>query len=78
MPPPAPIKCSAPDCAWLTPENLPTYDLVTTHLQLHVQTNHPPQAQPTAQVTSAKVDKRPRPEASQDMTEHGFRFFESE
>ena len=26
----------------------------------------------------SKVDKRPRPEASQDMSEHEFRFFESE
>ena len=84
MPAPAPIPCSAPGCAYQTPENLPTYDLVTTHLQLHTNAAHPPPAprggggpQP-AHGQTAKVDKRSRPEASPDMSEHEFRFFQSE
>ena len=83
MPAPARVECSDPDCDYLTPENLPTYDLVTTHLQLHVSTVHAAPAPGPAhgqarQVPSAKVDKRPRPEVTLDMTEHDFRFFESE
>ena len=89
MPPPAPIKCPAPDCAtqYQTPDNLPTYELVTTHLQMHIATNHalapaapglhvpqPGQVHPQ----TSKVDKRSRPEVTQDMSEHNFRFFESE
>ena len=89
MPPPAPIKCPAPDCAtqYQTPDNLPTYELVTTHLQMHIATNHatapaapglhvpqPGQLHPQ----TSKVDKRSRPEVTQDMSEHNFRFFESE
>ena len=81
MPPPARVECSAPGCEYVTPENLPNYDLVTTHLQLHANTVHAaPVAAPglAQQVPSAKVDKRPRPDVTLDMTEHDFRFFESE
>ena len=81
MPPPARVECSAPGCDYVTPENLPNYDLLTTHLQLHASTVHPaPVAAPglAQQVPSAKVDKRPRPDVTLDMTEHDFRFFESE
>ena len=76
MAPPAQIPCPSPGCGWKTPENIPTYDLVTTHLQLHVSTNHAAGGGPSH--NTAKVDKRPRPEATQDMSEHAFRFFESE
>ena len=84
MPAPAPIPCSAPGCTYVTPENLPTYDLLTTHLQLHTNAAHPPPAPPGGGVPqpghgqTAKVDKRSRPEATPDMSEHEFRFFQSE
>ena len=81
MAPPARVECSAPGCAYITPENLPTYEILTTHLQLHTTTVHaaPAPAPGLAQqVPSAKVDKRPRPDVALDMTEHDFRFFESE
>ena len=81
MPPPARVECSAPGCDYVTPENLPNYDLVTTHLQLHANTVHAaPVAAPglAQQVASAKVDKRPRPDVTLDMTDHEFRIFESE
>jgi hypothetical protein len=79
MPPPARVECSVPGCEYLTPENLPNYELVTTHLQLHSSTVHAAPAPGLAQqVPSAKVDKRPRPDVTLDMTEHDFRFFVSE
>jgi len=77
---PAPSKCSAPDCDYTTPTGLPNHDLVTQHLQIHAQVVHAAAQRPGTRATSsaAKVDKRPRPEAAQEMTEHAFRFFESE
>ena len=51
-------------------------------LQLHVQSAHPTQAGATVQVSTAKpttkVDKRPRPEISCEMSEHDWRIFLSE
>ena len=51
-------------------------------LQIHVQSAHPTQAGATVQVSTAKpttkVDKRPRPEISCEMSEHDWRFFLSE
>ena len=77
---PAPSKCSAPECDYATPTGLPNHDLVTQHLQIHAQVAHAAAQRPGTRATSsaAKVDKRPRPEAAQEMTEHAFRFFESE
>ena len=77
---PTPIMCSAPDCEYTTPTGLPTYDLITQHLQIHAQIAHAAVQGPgnRAPSNAAKVDKRPRPEAAQEMTEHAFRFFESE
>ena len=37
---PTPIMCSAPDCEYTTPTGLPTYDLITQHLQIHAQIAH--------------------------------------
>ena len=82
MPAPPPMACPSPGCAYTTAENLPTYDILTTHLQMHIATNHAPVPaagpQPGPPPQTAKVDKRSRPEATQDMSEHDFRFFQSE
>ena len=54
--------------------------MITQHLQLHTQAAHAPQAGAGVQQqhSAVKVDKRPRPEANLDMTEHEFKFFENE
>ena len=77
---PTPIKCSALACEYTTPTGLPTYDLVTQHLQIHAQIAHAAVQGPgnRAPSNAAKVDKRQRPEEAQEMTEHAFWFFESE
>ena len=46
---------------------------------MHMGAEHAVNIPTSAQAAApSKVDKRPRPEASQDMSEHEFRFFESE
>ena len=72
MPAPAPIKCPAQDCAtqYQTPDNLPTYELVTTHLQMHIATNHAPAA--VAQgvhLPVPRLEKLPRPSFSPEMSQ---------
>lgn len=53
MAPPESMRCSAPDCDYRTDLGIPTWELVITALQLHVQTAHPgqPQPQPAAAAT---------------------------
>ena len=81
MAPPNPIQCSVDLCPYATPQGLPTYDLVTEHLRLHVQSAHPPPAgqQPhTGNVVTARVDKQTRPGSKRDMTEHEFAFYSNQ
>ena len=77
---PTPIHCESPGCSYVTPPGLPNYDQLHEQLLLHCRLAHP--APPTqnhqGQPAQSKLDRRPRPEARQDMSEHDFRFFESE
>ena len=77
---PDPMPCSVDTCNFTTPPGIPSFQLVLQALQLHMQGAHPA-PQPLEQIQhkgSGKIDKRPRPEAKPDMSEHDFRFFESE
>ena len=40
MAPPDPIPCSVAACKYKTPESLPTFEMMTLHLELHVQAAH--------------------------------------
>ena len=76
---PPPVSCSSPGCQYTTPDGIEDFKLITDQLILHAQLAHAVTAQSTSVgQTVAKMDKRPRPEAKQDMSEHDFRFFESE
>ena len=76
---PPPVSCSSPGCKYTTPNGIEDFKLITEQLILHAQLAHAVTAQSTSvSQTVAKMDKRPRPEAKQDMSEHDFRFFESE
>ena len=75
MPDPDPVTCPSPGCPYATPLGLPNHTQVTEHFSQHCRLAHPVQAgQGHAPPAPAKIDRRPR----QDMTEHDFRFFESE
>ena len=79
MPDPDPVTCPSPDCPYTTPAGLPDHTQVTEHFSQHCRLAHPVQAgQGHVPPAPAKIDRRPRPEARQDMSEHDFRFFESE
>ena len=45
MAPPPSQSCSVPDCDYATPENIPTWEMLTTHLNTHTQAVHPAPAQ---------------------------------
>lgn len=40
MPPPPSQKCSVPGCPYVTPDNIPTWEILTTHLHAHTQAVH--------------------------------------
>ena len=77
MAPPPQTPCSVPECVYLTPQDLPTWQMVTDHLKTHTSAVHgiapPPATTPAGQ--TAKLDKRLRPTASLGMTELDWRFY---
>ena len=77
---PTPITCSATGCTYNTPmgAELP---VMLEFMKLHTQQAHPPAiAEPAVREVRAttKVDKRPRPVVQEEMSEHDWRFFQSE
>ena len=77
MAPPNPIQCSVPTCNFSTPENTPTWEMMTNLLKIHTDAVHrPPAAQVAPGATSAKLEKLPRPKFSLEMTEAEWKFKE--
>ena len=78
MPPPAPQECSVPECEYITPEGVPTWEMLTTHLSTHAQSAHPPpaavQQQPQQHTHNAKLESLPRPKFTLNMTEAQWEF----
>jgi len=73
--------CSAPGCEYLTPENLPTWAMVTQHLSIHQHTIHPaPAAGPagSGNTSAPRTAKKERPTFSSQMTEEQWRSFVDE
>ena len=76
--PPPPEACPATGCNYNTPINAPTWEVVLGLLNAHNQAAHPPPAPQAGQGGAgggdrgamAKLDKRTRPQATTDMTEH--------
>ena len=85
--PPPPQACPARGCNYNTPITAPTWDVVLGLLNAHNQAAHPAAAPPGGaggavggrdRAVIGKLDKRPRPQAVPDMSEHDFKFFENE
>ena len=77
---PTPITCSATGCSYNTPMGAELKDMLE-FMKLHTQQAHPPTVpEPTVREARAttKVDKRPRPVIQEEMSEHDWRFFQSE
>ena len=80
---PTPQTCSHQGCHYNTPVGVPDWAGVIQLLQIHTQTAHPPPAPPPhggdgGASNKEKLDKRPRPEATTNMSEHEFKFFQNE
>ena len=72
MTPQPPMQCSAEDCSYITPSNIPTYELVIRALEIHTQTVHLPHTQPHG---STKTEKPKRPTLTTGMSEAEWEFF---
>ena len=79
MAPPTPQACGARGCHYNTPlgAEMPA---MLEFLKLHTQQAHPATVETGNQGPrpTTKVDKRPRPEINEEMSEHDWRFFLSE
>ena len=76
---PPPQTCGRPGCQYNTPPGVPDWQGVIQLLQIHAQTAHPGPAPAAAgpvqgaqggDRAAGKLDKRPRPEATPNMSEH--------
>ena len=75
MPPPHPLECSDPECAFKTSEGCPRWDLMVTLLTQPTQTVHGGQgAQPVASSQPSKLEKHPRAVFTLQMTEAQWTF----
>ena len=77
MPPPNRQPCSANNCDYETPEGIPTWDLLTTHLNTHVIAAHQT-ATAVPRTSQSKLAKQSRPVVSEDMSEEAWRYFVNE
>ena len=74
MPTPAVQSCTFAGCTYMTPEGIPNWDLLTTHLKLHMTHCH---ADTTGGNSTApsKTAKKERPSITNQMSEESWRFF---
>ena len=75
MAPPPSQQCSVPGCLYSTPENIPTWEMLTTHLNTHAQSVHQPPPAGNANTPSSKTAKKNRPSITNQMSEETWRFF---
>ena len=73
MAPPPQMECSHEQCEFVTPANIPSYELVIKALELHTMSVHT-SSQSHAQVNS-KIEKPRRPSLSVGLSESDWSFF---
>ena len=72
MAPPPQMQCSSTSCDFVTPENIPTYELLIRSLEIHVQTVH----QASQNLTHGpKTEKPKRPSVTTGLSESEWTFF---
>ena len=69
MAPPAPLACSVQGCAYVTPDNTPTWDGIIQLMSLHTTAVHT-----SAPATAPRLEKLPRPTFNLNMTESKWNF----
>ena len=80
MAPPAPVPCSVPDCKYVTPTNVPTWDLIRDMLQMHIQAAHGVMQAEGHRDNTVRPKPAPvaRPEIDLGASEHEWNFFVAE
>ena len=73
---PSPKVCPVNDCQYVTPSDLPNYELVYKDINMHLEYSHPGlggggggQSRTGQNSSKAKPDKLPRPEIGEGATE---------
>ena len=69
------MECSFPECNFVTPSSIPSYELVLKALELHISAAHSV-AKPTSQNAQVKIEKPKRPTVTANMSESDWVFFE--
>ena len=67
--PPAPLRCPVPDCNHVTPEGIPTFELMYQDLALHTKYGHPDAAAAQERPHNSKPKDLPRPSVDEGITE---------
>ena len=77
---PAPVPCSVEDCGYVTPKNVPTWEIIRDMLQTHASSVHAVAAAPSHQGQLVRPKPAPvsRPEIDLGASEHDWRFFQAE
>ena len=79
MVPPTPVACSVENCDYITPNNVPSWDLLRDMLQMHTSSVH---ANGGGNGVQGPVRPKPatvaRPEINLGASEHDWRFFTAE
>ena len=80
MAPPPQQRCTAPECTFETPANMPTWDLVMNSLNQHTTVAHPTPARVPGQPQAVRPKPAPvqRPEVDLGTTESEWNFFKAE
>ena len=76
MTPPPGMPCSFPECEFVTPPSVPSYELVIKTLELHINAAHGSRSNPGTNPMQSKVEKPKRPTVSANMSESDWVFFE--
>ena len=75
--PPNPLRCPVPDCNHVTPEGIPSFELMYQDLALHTRYGHPDPAPAAAQERphNSKPKDLPRPTVDEGITEADWNHF---
>ena len=74
MPGPDPIDCEFTGCAYRTPPNCPTWELMFQFMQHHCACAHQVPVLPAAGAATARLERLPRPTFTLNMTEASWEF----
>lgn len=75
MAPPPQQPCTVPGCDYITPENIPTWELVIKQQEIHLKSKHANHAgNEGGGGQKGKLDKKVRPSITPQMTEESWRF----